>query len=324
MKFNKKIAVPVLSTIMSLSLLGGVSGAVAWYQYNSRATASFVGSSVANTSVLQIGTDGQNGIDWERDKVFGTTVNDNKLLPVTFGQMEQDGSLPDKAWHSPEAGAGAYHTSVDGEPAWEEATAGVEFVQFKIYLRAYASDSTIEAGIQQVKKDVYLSEIILEDATNGKNVSEALRVHIDVKDGSKFLISEKKVTGLELSGELDLDKNNSSDTVGGWAWENTTTRDDEVIYGNDGDTQDTLGIADIKQARDDDGYMPAVANSKRICETPTTGQIEMTITVWLEGWAKLGASGQESNIWNPYQTAGTEQAPAAIHVGLRFDTGKAR
>lgn len=320
MKLNKKILVPVLSTVMGLSLIGGVSGAVAWYQYNSRVTASFVGSSVVNTSVLQIGTMEGSDIEWGRDKVFGTTANDNKLLPVTFGAMEDDGSLPAHAYHTPEAGAADY------DSGWEQATAGVEYVQFTVYLRAYASDASEESGYKQVKKDVYLSDIILEDATSGKDVSSALRIHIDVKDGSKFLISENKVTNLQLYGGLDLDKDSdgANDTVGGWAWENAQTRDEEIVYGHEGDLQNTLGISDIKQDRDADGYMPATANSKRILETPESGEAEVTITVWLEGWHKFGTGNAASAIWNPHQTAGTAQAPAAIHVGLKFDTGKNR
>lgn len=319
MKFNKKIAVPVLSTVMSLSLIGGVSGAVAWYQYNSRVSASFVGSSVANTSVLQIGTDGQNGIEWGRDKVFGTTANDNKLLPVTFGQMAANNVLPADAYHTPEAGAGDYGAG------WEHATAGVEYVQFKMYLRAYASDATEATGYKQVAKDVYLSEIVLEDAAGSTaDVSEALRVHIAVKNGSNFLISENKVTNLNLYGPLNLDMAEGDDTLGGYAWENEGHRDDELTYGHDQDVQNTLGIADIVQEADNNGYMPETANNKRICQTPTTGETEITVTVWLEGWHKFGTGNAASAIWNPFERAGTTDDPAAVHVGLRFDTGKAR
>lgn len=318
MKLNKKILVPVLSTVMGLSLIGGVSGAVAWYQYNSRVTASFVGSSVANTSVLQIGTDGANNtIDWGRDKVFGTTANDNKLLPVTFGQMAANNALPAKAFHSPEAGAGDY------DKGWEEATAGVEYVQFKIYLRAMASDASESSGYKQVAKDVYLSDIVLEDAENSPaDISEALRIHIAVKNGSNFLISENKIQNLNLYGPLDLDMVEGSDTKGGYAWEEG--RDSELEYGHKPDTQSTLGIADIVQARDENEHMPETPNSKRICQTPTTGETEITVTVWIEGWHKYGLNEAASAVWNPFERAGTENDPAPIHVGLTFDTGKNR
>lgn len=309
MKFNKKIAVPFLSTAMGLSLIGGVGGAVAWYQYNSRVTASFIGTSVADSTVLQIGTkDGENPIQWGRDVVSGT-ANENKLAPVTFGEVLPNNVLPSTAYAYPEAGRGAYTSG------WQVAQVGKEYVQFTVYLRAMVPDATNANGYKQAVKDVYLSEIVLEDATTGKSVSDALRVHLGVDGGTNRLISKTAVTDLELSGKLDLDQDGSDDKAGGYAWE--TGRDADVIYGNDGDTQTTVGISDVVQARDSDGYMPSTANDKLICKTKADGEQKITITVWLEGWHQLNSGTSDSNIWNPNKTAA-----AAVHVGLKFDIGR--
>jgi hypothetical protein len=107
MKVNKKVLIPLFATAMSLSAIGGISGAIAWYQYNSKVTSSYVGASVADTGVLQIGTyqkvfdengdpvyvdpQAQNPVQkevlvWGRDLV---KPNADRLVPVTFGAMQE-------------------------------------------------------------------------------------------------------------------------------------------------------------------------------------------------------------------------------------------
>ena len=88
MKFNKKVLIPVCATAMGLSAIGGIAGAVAWYQYNSKVSASFVGASVADTGVLQIGhkENANSDISWGRDFYAGDDAA--KLVPVTFGALE--------------------------------------------------------------------------------------------------------------------------------------------------------------------------------------------------------------------------------------------
>ena len=110
MKMNKKIIIPLFSTIAGLSLIGGTSGAVAWYQYNTRVTTSFVGTSVADSGVLQIGykAEGSSSIAWGRDNYETGSTNDNKLEPVTFGALGTGNALPSTAYANPEAGKGLY------------------------------------------------------------------------------------------------------------------------------------------------------------------------------------------------------------------------
>ena len=105
MKFNKKVFIPVLATAMGLSVIGGIAGAVAWYQYNSKVSTSFAGASVADTGVLQIGTyqpvfdqngdpvyvdpSAQNPVQ-QTELVWGRDIvqpNIDRLVPVTFGDM---------------------------------------------------------------------------------------------------------------------------------------------------------------------------------------------------------------------------------------------
>ena len=316
MKLNKKIAVPFLSTVVGLSLIGGVGGAVAWYQYNSRVTASFIGTAVANSGVLQIGHMENSGIVWGRDYIQGdATVN--KLAPVTFGQLNQDLSLPGPAYGYPEAGKGDYVTG------WTTATANVDYVQFDIYLRAYQADAnaTTTNGYKQVVKDVYISDIVMRDAIAdaNKSVAPALRMHIDVDGGKKFLLAPSAVTDLALSSKLDLDRDGEIDKVGGYAW--NEGRLSEVVYGNENDKQTATAMANIVQERDSQGEMPdpSSPSEKLICRTKENGEQKITITIWLEGWHKLNNGTSESAIWEV-----TKTKDVAVQAGLTFDVGKFR
>ena len=350
MKFNKKIAVPFLSTVMGLSLIGGVGGAVAWYQYNSRVTASFIGTSVANTGVLQIGqmktvqeTDPETGdpievekIVWGRDlntaEITGST-NNNKLAPVTFGELVSDPDhevghktyvdrLPSKAYTNPEAGKGPYQ--VNNVDNWNRATVGKEFVQFDVYLQALVPDANAENGYKLAEKDVYLSQIVLADAVNDKSVSDALRVHLAMNKGvpnvEKNILISKVSTGsegLNLWDQLDLDADGKIDTEGGWAW--NEGKDNTVTYGTSGQKQYTKGIDQVVL-----GHDAAIDTSKLICKTSTdaANPTKITVTVWLEGWHKFDTGKVDpqtsehiySSLWDPTKMAGYN-----VNVGLEFD-----
>ena len=308
MKVNKKILVPVLSTVMGLSLIGGVSGAVAWYQFNSRVTTSFIGTSVADSGILQIGQMGTSGIEWGRDVTETGSTNDNKLLPVTFGVLDSTtNALPDEAYGYPEAGKPLYSQ-------WTQATKGKEYVQYDVYLRAQQADGSDDSGYSLVAKDVYLSDITMDVVETAKaSIGEALRIHIAVDGGKNFLIAQNTVTQLPLSGKMDLDGDGELDKVGGYAWE--TGRTNDVIYGTQGTFQDAAGISEMECPRDANGDLTNTSADNKILTTKTTGETKVTITVWLEGWEKMGTA--ETAVWDAFKTAG-----ASVHVGLTFDVGK--
>ena len=217
MKINKKIIVPVLSTVMGLSLIGGVSGAVAWYQYNSRVTTSFVGVASANSGLLQISADGST---WKKD--LGLTPEKN-LIPVTFGEtMTANSALPANAYSTPEAGAGNYTTK-----KWQTAVANKDFVQYDIYLQALQLNNA-NGQMERVARDVYLSDIVMNataaTTTAGKaEIVDALRLHLAVDGGSNFFISKGTVSEMALSGYLDLDGDGEDDV------ESPITEDDPLV-----------------------------------------------------------------------------------------------
>lgn len=320
MKFNKKIVVASLSTVMGLSLVGAITGVVAWYQYSTRATASFIGTSVANTGVLQIGKKtGENSYTWYRDLSGDTltgSTNNNKLTPVTFGAIG-DNNIPGTAYMQPEAGVSGVTETDTGDPYrnWKVAEAGKQYLQFEVYLQAKKAANNATTGADElVAKDVYLSDITLADVTSGKLASEALRVHIAVDGGSKFLISKNTINQLALYGSLDLDGDGNADKVGGYVFNEGYNSD--LTYGRKDDKQTTKGIDAVKVSRDENGNITGEAEvllAKKILTTKTTGPTKLTITIWLEGWHLFNSSA----IWNGEETANTK-----VNVGLTFDVGK--
>ena len=352
MKMNKKIIVPFLSTVVGLSLAGGVGGAFAWYQYNSQVTASFVGTSVADTSVLQIGHDATRMVPDDPEDPNGTkhaesyiawgrdySVPNGNLVPVTFGQLvtsdapaSKPNCLPSQAYGSPEAGKQVN----ENYSSWMKIDPNDGYAQFKVYLKAVKADKVTQADL-----DVYLSDITIQgvgetSAASSKLVSDAVRIHLNVDNDKNRLISKtaigthvegegenaKTVGNLNLYGPLDLDGNGENDKPAGYSWE-TSGSSADIVYGRQGDTQTTEGIADVKHTRNEDGTFTTNA-SKKICTTKTSGNVEITITVWLEGWHLLksevdGENVTNSAVWNP-----TYSADLDVRVGLTFDVGKVR
>ena len=332
MKINKKIIVPLFASVIGLSVAGGLGGAFAWYQFNSQVTASFVGTSIAEGGLLQIGyKDDQNKTQWGRDII----KNGSNFVPVTFGALQTGDTLRAKPYGRPEAGV---QRGNDYTKGWEVMSTG--YYQFDIYLRALEADSSatgdpthdVDPGYKLVTKPVYLSDIHIEGVNEakttagGKHISDAVRVHLDVENNTNRLISSAAVTDMPLHGELDLDGDGESDTYGGYEWE--TDRDTVVNYGINTEFQTTTAAANLIQERDENGDMPESTpqnpNAKCIAYTKngTDGyETKITVTVWLEGWQMLNNKAddptKQGTVWNPILNAGLD-----ARIGLTFDAGR--
>ncbi|MCR5185188.1 MAG: hypothetical protein K6C32_03825 [Bacilli bacterium] len=348
MKMSKKLIIPALSTAIGISLAAGIGGAVAWYQYNSQVTASFVGSSVADTGVLQIGyktidnkgtpddtSDDVEVMHWGKD--FVQSGDAAKLVPVTFGQLGTNNALPSKAYAYPEAGCGTGYEAdaTNKKPGWVEATEGKEYAQFELYFRALEPDKTVTTGdlkgYKLVERNVFLSDFICENTEQNKVADEALRIHVAPESQNANLYSKTAVTDLPLYGNLDLDRSGDSDKAVTTAFRDLksygvdTSGDavysegDAIVYGKDGDKQSTKALSAIKQERDSNGKMPTSSDTtnfaKKVLTTSASGEVKVTITIWLEGWALLNNGTENSNIWNP------AVSETGVKVGLQFDTG---
>ena len=329
MKFNKKLIVPFLSTVVGLSIAGGLGGAFAWYQYNTQVTASFVGTSVADSSVLQIGhyeidsQTQQQVMVWGKDFYPYASGVKQKMIPVTFGALSTIGgvanSIPTNAYGYPEARVSGDAVN-PGYDNWAtitpEDTKG--FVRFDMYLRALAADGS------QLALKVFLSDLLIKAAAEddgSKEITPAVRVHLAVDGGTNRLLAKNAVNALPLYGPLDLDGVDGNDTTGGYVLPSGEYAPKTVItYGRNGETQTALGESDIEAVKTNGKYGTDQAD-KMICTTKTDSFVKITVTAWLEGWAnlKVDGDGNRKPVWNPAYSAGVD-----IQFGMTFDTGVVR
>ena len=336
---NKKLLIPLFATVVGLSVVGGISGAVAWYQFNTRVNASFVGTSVADSGILQISS--EEAGTYGRDVYKTNSERNNKLTPVTFGYGDtvagKNASLPSKAYCYPEAG-------VEDMEKWTEARKNYEYIQFDLYLKAQkiSGNSTTYSA-----SDVYLSEMFLNSIESKPEIGRALRVHLAVFEDlssqtptRNFLISREGKT-VDLHGNLDLDGNGQLDRKHGWAWETTDLENIEndlsnnplIDYGKGNNSQaswamTTSATEDQLVAGQETNYIVAPryagtetstlqkgdlvhklvgANANKICTTKTDGTpVKITVTVWVEGWALL--KNGENNITYAAATVADQDA----------------
>lgn len=219
MKLNKKIIVPALSLLAGASLLGSVTGTIAWYQYSTRANVSYIGTSGGTIGNLQLRIKGASGEAGE----WGTRLSiqdvenyliaesvGQKIEPVTPGALAKNGSLSGKDFYvNPKLGMSSYDT-------WLKATKA-NYVKIPLQLRFIGKDEQ-----DLTAEDVYLSKLLIqEDRLNDEvsehgDLSEAIRVHFsayeegDEAHAVNHLVSKNGGT-TQTHGRLKLGRGNDFD-----------------------------------------------------------------------------------------------------------------
>ena len=330
MKFNKKITVVSLSTVLGLGLVGSITGAVAWYQYSTRTTSSIIGTSTGNGGTLQIRKDGAE--NWARDLVTSDVAGSfaGNFQPMTFGGAAKDAALPEDAYKQPKYGQEAMSS-------WEAAAAGTDYLQYTIELQALQLNGN---AYERSAENVYLTDLVIKDHTSGNpDISDAVRIHLDVaqKVGENtthtyYLIS-KDGADLNVYGSLDLNGDKAADTVGGYEWEAGRTR--ELVYGDwemianpDYDSENPESPAQILSGKKQTSYASSallasinaageITSGDPIAKTPAAASdyTKITITIWNEGWQKFdGDTTLADAMWDP-----AKRNNAEFDIGFRFD-----
>ena len=358
MKTSKKIIIPFFSTVVGLSLAAGIGGAFAWYQYNSQATASFLGTSVADTGVLQVGwktiddkgtvdtADDEEIMHWGRDYV--QTGAAAKLTPVTFGQLGANNALPEKAYAYPEAGCG---TGYEGR--WAEAEAGKQYAQFDLYLRALVPDAAepgdstnqISEGYKLAERNVFISDYVCKTVTANKDMAAALRIHIAPegqdarllsRDAHEYDPSADPVVDnrLSLYGPLDLDQSGEPDKAIKTAfkdledygkWDDDGDPSTPEVYYQEGETI-IYGKQGDKQATEALSDIKQVRLADGTMPTSSDKKILTTSTsgavkVTVTIWLEGWEFLKKSATENSQEWNPKYTADADVQVGLQFDSG---
>ena len=103
MKLNKKMTIPAFALLAAASLVGSISGTIAWYQYSTRANVSYIGASAGTYGNLQVRLAGgewgtqirtQDVLDYLETNSIGQNPE-----PVTPGALGKNSALKAKVWN---------------------------------------------------------------------------------------------------------------------------------------------------------------------------------------------------------------------------------
>ena len=216
---KKKIIVSTLALAMGAALAGSISGSVAWYQYSTRTTASFAGTSAGTSRNLQVArtlanpaaTDNINDTNWGYHINGGESA---EMAPVA-PRLNDDGTVQNFASHPVYQ---YFHN-------WQNAEAS-DFFSYDLYFQSIDENGAREAV------DVYLTAYELTgegvNSAEGTIIEEALRVELatysydegesDWALQDQFIISKTEQT-TEIEDYLNLNKpgNDSMDHNGFYA-----------------------------------------------------------------------------------------------------------
>ena len=247
----KKIVIPTLAIAIGAAIAGSVSGTVAWYQYSTRVSTAYLGTSAGTAGNLKLRIKGSN--NWVNSLTkddIATYLADNSLgqniIPITAGNMDADAAI-----NQYNAAADPTNDPADMKPlffknpirsfeerveytssSWLKADESM-YVQIpmEVAFIEYDGVKKNEEDKEYLEKEVYLSDLLIqEDWQNNsdpenlkKDLSSAIRVHISSRqldendeviantDSFDRLIS-KNGGSILTEGYLDLDGDSNDDT----------------------------------------------------------------------------------------------------------------
>lgn len=333
MKTNKaKLSVLMLAMVSVMSLAGSVTGTLAWYQYSTRATAGFIGHSKSVTKNLQISTD---KTTWKSDLTSNelyvaakasTKTEDvgTAFSPITSGAMEQDAALGE-LYDEPQYQYAGYNT-------WHKASK-TKYITFDLYFRYVQK---VNGKEELVSRDVTLTDLTIEGIRdNGTDLSSTIRVHFSSEKTNALAskLGKDTLTG----GKLDLNGDGKFDTQNRYEWE---TDNAPLVYGDSGSQKAYKSTVEKSNEGTVTGLLSEVDTNGDInggialCTTQASTETEtgtttltpaepqkLTVTIWLEGWQKIGEDTEASEGVNAKNAAMWDDdffKKGTFHVGMQF------
>ena len=322
MKLNsKKLITSAMLTLIGASMVGSVAGTVAWYQYSTRASAAYVGTSTKCSEKLQVvvGTEAEAATKNDSDWKTALSVSDitgyiatqsgqdsttaGQVTPVTAGNQKKDAALNTLKAH-PVYNYTAYS-------AWQNAEA-TDYVTFPLTFRVVDVDGSSTTSTLAQDMDLYLQDLLIQADSNnptGKDdISNAIRVHFaTTEDTPKYWLFSNEGKTIDTCGALDLDGDGQPDKASArgtnYSFETDTT---ELTYGDADSKEEAYKLSEVAPS----STTGALTGGQAIGTIAKNTTLTINVTIWLEGWQKFGTSGNESAMWNP-----------ATYIGAMFDVG---
>ena len=347
MKMPRKVVISSLTLLSAFTLAGSISGTVAWYQYSTRATVAYTGTSAHCSKLLQISAD--DGTTWGSD-LGDSDLPGASFAPITTGEQPKDAplSLKNKTvpmyddqgnptgtqdvssyfYAQPDRGQGLYEN-------WLLASDS-SYAHFDILLKVKDVDG--RATETNLANDVYLTDLTIIDANDdGLDLDSAVRVHIAteyVDNGAttnKYFLFAKENEKTEVGGFLDIDQDGEFDQVG-YEWDRHTCLYGggtfiPATYDSEGNKLTDDSYEDVPHQysyKADDPTIIAQENDNVLSGGTPIGKtsanngeyLKVTVTIWLEGWSALlkGAGGQtDISIWDE-----ESYVAKSFNVGMTF------
>ena len=248
-RFNK-IVIPTLAICLGAALAGSISGTVAWYQYSTRASTAYLGTSAGTSGNLKLrisGTDDwvtnltkENIEDYFKDENGKSKLN---LAPITSGNMGASDALDKIGGEGEDKDLPKFYKNpirsmsekdADYSKGWIVADNNMYF-QLPLELCYIEYDGVKEGEGENAKdekyidKDVYLSDLLIQQdyqnaALEKHDLSNAIRVHFsssfEEADENEQMAAKninklvsKNGGSILTSGNLDLDGDGLLDEV---------------------------------------------------------------------------------------------------------------
>ena len=240
-----KIVVPTLAICLGAALVGSISGTVAWYQYSTRASTAYLGTTAGTSGNLKLRIKGSdnwlNSLTHEDIKAYLASESlGQNIIPITAGNINEDAALNKIGGTGADKDLPKFYKNpvrdfsenvLYSSESWLQADQSM-YVSIPLELCFIEFDGVKKNDEDKayLEKDVYISDLLIQedwqntkDTNDYKDLSSAVRVHIssyrddDDSEGhanSAFnrLISKDGGTIL-TKGYLDLDGDNLDDTI---------------------------------------------------------------------------------------------------------------
>lgn len=280
----------IIASLLLLSLAtgaGSLAGTLAWYQYSTIASASYIATTAKASELLQIKAgDGEwKSVLETKDIKAAQGETGTNIVPVTAGNQAKDEAL-NTLKATP-------RYQVPDPANWGDAPAS-SYLQFTLSFRVQNG----EGGALQKDAPLYFSDIAFKDEAG---LSDSLRIHVANETESKnFLIARSDAT-IDTHGNLDLNGDGASDTAKKYEWESAS---EPLDYGLNG--TETAYLPSEMVASDNSG---SLSGGELLGTIPSGGTLSLTFTIFVEGWEKLS----DSAIWDSASLGG-----AGFGVGFSF------
>lgn len=215
-----KLAIGVLSLSSVASLVGSISGTIAWYAYSTRALVSYTGTSVQSTTQLQIGIKSDIPIDFTtnaeliQDVTFLGDSNHYYFMKVGSGGMPAaviNDYLSAKGYATnvlePISSYG-YNTGEDinlrSRPTTNKPNVvpgpaeNTKYSSIPFIFRVLSANSTTLSYIEGY--DVFLSSVEaiaapnMDGITTGNVIHNSIRLYIDRSNGDNYILNPSSIT----------------------------------------------------------------------------------------------------------------------------------